>query len=132
GLFQSFSRLSLNPSDTTARQSVIDQANRVAEAFHNVVSGVAASGQNVDQQTRGSISEINRIAATISHINAQQTTDPQGGTDAGLDAQLNSSLEELAQHVDFTALQQPNGKINVYLGGQTPLVLGEGSFAIQG
>jgi flagellar hook-associated protein 1 FlgK len=131
-LFKSFSSLSINPSDPTSRQAVIDQANLVAAAFHTAASGVATSAQNLDQQTRASVTEINRLAGVISQINAHQSVDPKGGGDAGLDAQLNSSLQELSQYADFTALQQPDGKLNVYLGGQTPLVIGNQAFAIQG
>jgi len=130
GLFQSFSRLSINPSDTTARLGVIDQANQVSQAFHTATAGLATSSQNVDVQTRSTITEINRIAGTISELNAHRVIDPKGGTDAGLDAQLNSGLEELSQYGDFTALQQPDGRINLYLGGQTPLVLGDQAFTI--
>ncbi|MGI8745034.1 MAG: flagellar hook-associated protein FlgK [Bryobacteraceae bacterium] len=131
-LFQSFSSLSVNPSDPTARQAVVDQANHVAQAFHGAVTGLATSSQNVDGQTRSTISEINRLAGKIRQLNAQRTVNAKGGVDAGIDAQLNSTLEDLSQYGDFTALQQPDGKVNLYLGGQTPVVLGNQSFAIQG
>ncbi len=50
----------------------------------------------------------------------------------GVDAQLNSSLEQLSQLVNFTTLQQPDGTVSVYIGGQTPLVIADQSYAIQG
>lgn len=129
-LFQGFSRLSINPSDPSARQAVLDRANRLAQAFHTASSSLGATSQSVDRQTRATVSDINRIAAAISHINSERATDPHGGLDAGLDAQLNSSLQELAQYGDFTALQQPGGKLNLYLGGQTPIVIADQAFAI--
>ena len=52
--------------------------------------------------------------------------------DAGVDAQLNSTLDQLSQYVNFSVLQQSDGTLSVYLGGQTPLVVGEQSYAIQG
>ncbi len=58
--------------------------------------------------------------------------DPSGGVDAGVDAQLNSALEQLSQLVNFQALQQPDGTVTVYVGGQTPLVVGGQTFAISG
>ena len=75
---------------------------------------------------------INQLAGTIAQINSQHSVGPSGGVDAGVDAQLNASLDQLSQYVNFTVLQQPDGQISVYLGGQTPLVLGEQSYAIQG
>jgi flagellar hook-associated protein 1 FlgK len=49
-----------------------------------------------------------------------------------VDAQLNSALEQLSQYVNFTVIQQPNGPLTVYVGGQTPLVVGAQTYAIQG
>jgi flagellar hook-associated protein 1 len=131
-LFQRFSQLSVSPNDAVARQSVIDQANTVAQSFHNTALGLAGQGTNLDQATRSTIDSINRIAGTIANVNAHNRVDPSGGVDAGVDAQLNSSLEELSQLVNFTALQQPDGTIAVYLGGQSPLVANDQVYAIHG
>jgi flagellar hook-associated protein 1 FlgK len=45
---------------------------------------------------------------------------------------LNSALEQLSQLVNFTALQQPDGSVTIYIGGQTPLVVGDQTYAIHG
>jgi flagellar hook-associated protein 1 FlgK len=58
--------------------------------------------------------------------------DLNAGVDAGVDAQLNAALDQLSQYVNFSVLQQPGGGVSVYLGGQTPLVMGDQSFAISG
>lgn len=132
GLFNSFSQLSINPNDTVSRQAVLDQAQTVAQTFHHTAAGLASEGTNIDEQARSTISDINRLASTIAEINGQNRVDPSGGIDAGVDAQLNSTLEELSQEVNFTALQQSDGSITVYVGGQTPLVVGNQTFAISG
>jgi len=131
-LFQSFSQLSVNPNDTVSRQAVLDQANVVAEAFQETANGLLTQGSNMDQQTRSVIDNVNHLAGQIAEINTQNRVDPQGGVDAGIDAQLNAALEQLSQLVNFTALQQPNGTVSVYIGGQTPLVVDDQVYAIQG
>ena len=130
-LFQSFSRLSVNPSDPASRQAVLDQANRLAQTFQTSASNLGVASQSIDRQTSATVDQINRIGASISRINSERLTDPNGGRDAGLDAQLNSSLQELSQYGDYTALQQPDGKVNVYLGGQTPIVVADQSFSVK-
>ncbi len=45
---------------------------------------------------------------------------------------MNSALDQLSQYVNFTVLQQPDGLLSVYVGGQTPLVMGNQTYAIQG
>jgi flagellar hook-associated protein 1 FlgK len=131
-LFQSFSQLSVNPNDTVSRQTVLNNAATVAQNFRYTATGLRTAGTNIDQQTRTAIDSINHLAATIADVNAHNRVDPQGSVDAGADAQLNSALEQLSQLVNFTALQQPDGSVTVYVGGQTPLVVGNQVYAIRG
>ena len=131
-LFQSFSPLSVNPNDTVSRQSVLDQAQTVAQSFQHTAAGLETEGTSIDQDARSTIDSINRLAGEIANINGQNRVDPSGGIDAGVDAQLNSTLEQLSQLVNFTALQLPDGTVTVYIGGQTPLVVGGQTFDISG
>jgi len=129
-LFNSFSALSVNPNDTVSRQTVITDASTVAQDFNDAANGLLTQAADLNQQTTGVISNINQIAHTIAGINAQNRVNPDGSIDAGVDAELNSSLEQLSQLVNFTALQQPDGTVTVYVGGQTPLVVGNQTFDI--
>src|SRR5579871_1944761 len=131
-LFQSFSQLSVNPNDTVSRQAVINAAQTVAQNFQTTASGLESQGSNIDDQSRSTIQSINQLAAQIATINTKNRVAPGGGVDAGVDAQLNSSLEQLSQLVNYTALQQPDGTVTVYIGGQTPLVVAGQSFDISG
>ena len=130
--FGSFSSLSVTPNDTVARQTVLNDAATVAQDFNDAADGLLSQTNNLQQATISTISSINQLAGTIAQINSQTIVGPSGGVDAGVDAQLNASLDELSQYVNFTVLQQPDGQTSVYLGGQTPLVVGEQSYAIQG
>lgn len=127
GLFNSFSQLSINPNDTVSRQAVLDQAGQVAIAFQHIASGLGSSSSAVDDETRAGVDAVNRLSGEIAQINAEQHKNAYMGTDAGVDASLNSALEELSQYVDFKALQQPDGTVTVYMGNQTPLVMGDTS-----
>jgi flagellar hook-associated protein 1 len=131
-LFQSFSQLCVNPNDTVSRQAVIDQAQTVAQNFQQTAAGLASQGTNIDVQARSTIDNINRLAGVVAEINGHNRVDPSGGIDAGVDAQLNSTLEQLSQLVNVTALQQSDGTVTIYVGGQTPLVVGDQTFAIAG
>jgi flagellar hook-associated protein 1 FlgK len=132
GLFQSFSQLSVNPNDTVSRQAVINQAQTLAQNFQSTAAGLESQGSNIDSQARSTIDSINHLAGIVAGINSHNRVDPTGGVDAGVDAQLNSTLEQLSQLVNFTALQQPDGSVSVYAGGQTPLVIGAETLPISG
>lgn len=131
-LFESFSALSVTPNDSVARQTVLNDATTVAQDFNDAADGLLSQGNNLQQATTGTITAINQLGATIAQLNTQHSVDPDGGVDAGVDAQLNSALDQLSQYVNFSVLQQPDGEVSVYLGGQTPLVMGQQAYTIQG
>lgn len=131
-LFNDFSALSVNPNDTTARQTVLNDAGTLAQSIQQVATGLGTASQQIAGNAQGQISEINSLAGTIAQINGEGIRDPQGGTDAGLDAQLNATLEQLSQYTNYTAIQQSDGSTTVLIGGQTPLVVGNQVDAIQG
>jgi flagellar hook-associated protein 1 FlgK len=122
--FNSFSSLSVNPNDTETRQNVITQAQSIATAFNQAATGIQTASSNIDQETTDSVATINQISGDLANINQQYAASPTGGTDAGLDAQMNSDLENLSEVANFTVVPMSNGQINVYLGGQTPIVMG--------
>lgn len=125
GLFNSFSQLSINPNDTVSRQAVLNQAQQVAQSFQHTAAGLGSATNAVDDETRATVDNINRLAGQIAQFNSQRSANAYMAVDAGVDASLNSTLEELSQYVDFKALQQPDGSVTVYMGGQTPIVLGD-------
>ena len=131
-LFNSFSALSVSPNDTVARQTVLTQAQNTANAFQETATAIFNTGNSVQSETQATVNDINRLTGTIAQINSQVRTNPDGSVDAGVDAQMYSTLEELSQDVNFTTVTQSSGQIVVLLDGQTPLVMGDTSFAIQG
>jgi len=131
-LFASFSQLSVTPNDATARQNVLNQAQTLAQNFQTTAAGLESQGTDLDAQTNTTIASINQLAGEVASINGDNRVDPSGNVNAGVDAQLNSTLEQLSQLVNFTALQQSDGTVSVYIGGQTPLVVGSQTYAISG
>ena len=127
--FNSFSQLSVNPNDPVSRQNVLVAAGGVARAFQQNASGISQLSVNVDSQTRGQVDTVNQIAAQLSKINETYRA-TSGQHDPGLDAQANAALEQLAQVVNFSVVKSPEGGVNVYIGGQTPLVVGAHKFPV--
>jgi flagellar hook-associated protein 1 FlgK len=128
--FNSFSSLSVNPNDTETRQNVITQAQGLATAFNQAAIGITSAGSNVELETGDSVATINQIAGDLASINKNYAATPGGSADAGLDARVNSDLENLSEVANFSVVPTGNGQINVYLGGQTPLVMGPQSFTV--
>jgi flagellar hook-associated protein 1 FlgK len=122
--FAAFSNLSVNPNDSASRQTVLDQAQALAQTFNAAATGITQVATNVDNQTRNVVASINTIAAQIAQLNQHYASVPGGQADPGLDAQAHAALEQLSEFANFTVLRDPNGAFNVYLGGQTPITIG--------
>ena len=123
-LFSSFSQLTVSPNDAQARQSVISAASGLANAFNIAAQNIEGAKTSVDQDTRSTVTDINKVVADIQRLNVERRRDSQAGSDPGLDAQLHNDLETLSQYVGFTTIQSQDSTVNVYLGGQKPLLIG--------
>ncbi len=121
-LFQSFSAWAQSPTGTVERQSVVQQASAVASAFAQTAAQLAQVRQGVETQLQQTVDTVNHLTAQLAGLNQQVAAG--GQNDAGLDAQVTSTLETLSQYVDVSASKQPDGATAVLLNGQTPLVLG--------
>ncbi len=128
--FNSFSALSVTPNDTGARQNVITQAQGIATAFNQAATQISSASSNVEQQTGDSVATINKLASDLANINQQYAGSPGGSANAGLDARANSDLENLSEIANFTVVPTTNGQFNVYLGGQTPIVMGDQAYSV--
>jgi flagellar hook-associated protein 1 FlgK len=127
-LFSSFSAWAQTPNDGAASQNVIENAGELASAFRQTAANVAGAAQDAEQQISQTVSRINQLAGTLRAYNVQVLAG--GQQDAGLDAEIHASLEQLSQYAGFTALQQADGTVTVLLNGQTPLVVGDREYQI--
>jgi flagellar hook-associated protein 1 FlgK len=128
-LFQSFSAWSATPNTTTA-QAVLTQAQTVAQDFQAAATSLSQTTASVNQQISANVNQINTLATAIQTANVAIQNDG-GVPNAGLQANLEASLESLSQVANVTVSFASNGTATVLLGGQTPLVMGSQQFAIQ-
>ena len=128
--FNSFSQLSVNPNDPSARQAVLTAAGQAAQSFNQVANGISQAANNVVNQTASTVGQINQIASQIAGLNQQYQTDASSQQDAGLDAEMHSDLENLSTLANFSVIRANDGTYSVYVGGQTPLVMGAQTFRI--
>lgn len=128
--FNSFSQLSVNPNDRLSRQRVIDAAGAVAGGFNQTATGLQKISAQADSQIRDAVDSINTRIDRLQQLNAQRRMNSTSGHDAGLDAIVYSTLEELSQYASVQPILQPDGTVNVYLTGRTPLLVGETQWEI--
>jgi len=121
-LFQSFSEWSTNPSDTDYQSEVIDAAQQTASAFQQAAVQLGQIQTSTNNNIQSTVAQINQDAAAIQSYNVQMAHNSQ--PNAGLSAQLESTLENLSGLTNIQVLPGIGGMVTVLVGGQTPLVEG--------
>ena len=109
---------------------MITAGGQVAQSFNQAAGAINQVSDSIDTQTSGTVSQINQLATQIASINQQYQSDPTAEQDPGLDAQMHSDLENLSTLVNFSMIKTSDGSYNVYIAGQTPLVLGSQTLPI--
>jgi flagellar hook-associated protein 1 FlgK len=128
GLYSSFSGWAETPNDSNAQQTVLNNASTVANAFQQTATGLSTFTQNTNQQLQQTVTNINQLTAQLTADNI--TVQHGNKNDAGLDANIHATLDQLSQYVNFTAAPQSDGSYTVLLDGQTPLVIGSTQYAL--
>jgi flagellar hook-associated protein 1 FlgK len=118
----------VNPSDPTAQQTVINDAQNVAQAFQQTASALTQAGTSATQQIQSEVSQINSLAGQIQQYNAERQQ--SGQADPSLSAKTEAALESLSEIVNVSATTNADGTTSVSIDGQTPLVLGTQQFQI--
>jgi flagellar hook-associated protein 1 len=129
-MFAAFSQLTVSPNNSAYRQAVINAAANLATAFNTASNGLARAQQNASADAASTVSAVNSIVSQIQEINAQKAQNRTALADPGLDAQLYSNLENLAQLVNFTTSTAADGETSIYLGGQQALLIGTHQFSL--
>lgn len=130
-LFQSFSQLTVTPNDLNARQITLDRAQDLAESFTQASGTLESVRAELDGELRVSTDKINQLAERIGKLNAGRRESPSAREDSGLETSLINTLEELAQHVNFKAVEQQDGSVSVYIGGNHLLAIGDRTYPIR-
>jgi flagellar hook-associated protein 1 len=121
-LYSAFSTWASNPADGTAQQNVITDAQNVAQAFNTTASSIAKASSEADSQLSSLTDKVNSLVTQLSGYNAQIKAG--NGSDPGLDASVNSTLESLSEVANISAIKQADGSYSVSLGSQMMLLSG--------
>ncbi len=130
-LFQSFSQLTINPNDPTARINVLERARDFAGEVTQTARGFASAEADTDRQLRDAVDRINAIGARLAELNSQRRIGFGEGRDPGTDAVYFQTLEELSGLANFTGLEGNEESLSVFLGGQTLLTISNRTYPLQ-
>lgn len=125
GFFDSLQALGNNPTSSTSRQLVLDDANSLSSHIENLTSVLGETQYQVNNQIKGITVEINDRLQTIQTINSQvekALSNSQQPPNDLLD-QRDQAVMELSQYIDIKSYTQSNGRVDVFTNdGRLPLL----------
>jgi len=130
GFFSSVSQLSISPNDNTSRQGVIDQAGVLAQRINATANSLSSARASDDTQISTQVTSINQLLGQIAGYNNKYAAGFDANKDPGLDANLHTALDSLSELVDFKALKQGDGSVQIQIGGQFLGVVGDKSYRL--
>ncbi len=117
-----------DPSSTSARQLVINQADRLSLQFNSLHDRLNEMERNIARETDAVVSQINSLTRRIASLNqaiGEKVAQGSGNMPNDLMDKRDEALRELSELVGIQAVKQDGGDFNVYLGNGQPLVVGD-------
>ena len=130
-LFSDLSALSTNPTDSSARQIVLSDANALADAFHQGAAALSNASSAANQQVSSTVAQVNQLSQQIAALNGQIASAEANGGDGGtLTDQRNELTTQMAQLIGVSTIQT-NGAPTLTTTNGSPLVIGDTSYQLQ-
>ena len=118
--YSSFSSLASNPSDPTARATVLNATDALSNRINDTANSIASQRSDLFTKAKDTATEINQKTQKIAQLNQQIATGKAQGQDtANLEDQRSKVLLDLAPLVDVTTIAQDNGPLLVQSSGTT-------------
>jgi flagellar hook-associated protein 1 FlgK len=116
--FSSLQTLSTDPSNISDRQAVIQSAQQLTEQFNQVSSGLNTVNNDLNSSIQSGVAAANQDLSQIASLNQQiMEAQDSGGTADQLVDEREQTIENLSGYVNLTTSAQPDGAINVSIGG---------------
>ncbi|MCP4406972.1 MAG: flagellar hook-associated protein FlgK [Gammaproteobacteria bacterium] len=125
--FNSAQQVADDPTSAAARQVMLTEGETLAARFHQLHQSLEDVRGRANAQIRGTVAEINGLATNIAELNENivNALGQSGGQSPNdLLDQRDLLIEQLAQRVSVTTIDQDDGSLNVFLGTGQNLVLG--------
>jgi flagellar hook-associated protein 1 FlgK len=127
--FSSIHEVLNQPDSVPARNLAVLQGQSLASQFDRLHDRVLEVRDDIDQQIGLHADDINRLTTDIAKLNRKISATEGGDTTAsdavGLRDQRHKALSDLAELIDIRAIEQPDGTVTVFAGGDFLVFQGE-------
>ncbi|MGC3965122.1 MAG: flagellar hook-associated protein FlgK [Rhodocyclaceae bacterium] len=131
--FNSVQSVAANPSDVSARQSMLSFAEALAGRFSSLNQRMDEIRSGVESQISTTVDSINTLAKQLADLNHQivvaQASGPGVPANDLLDTR-NALIQELNRNVQVTTTTESDGSVSVFIGTGQPLVVGNSTYTL--
>ncbi|MDG6777603.1 flagellar hook-associated protein FlgK [Thiomicrorhabdus sp. zzn3] len=123
--FDSLQEVADNPTSTSTRQMVLDEANNMESQIRNMTAVLGEVHEQVNDQINTLAVEVNDRLNTIQRINEEVSRALTVGTQPPNDLldQRDQAILELSGYIDVQVFQQNDGRIDIHTAnGRLPLL----------
>lgn len=121
-----FSAWSERANLTQTSAVVVQQGERLAGFMTRLREDLVSLQQQGDSQMGALVGRVNTVLSQLERVNlAVAESEASGGTASGLRDQRDTLLRELAEYMDISTVEQPNGSVDVLVGSYPILLNGE-------
>ena len=130
--FASVQDLTANPSDTPTRQSMLANAQSLANRFQSTGSRLNEIRDGINTQLTSTVGLVNTYAKQIASLNEviDQAISADGNPPNDLMDQRDQLVLELSKQIKTTVVPQNRGSYNIFVGNGLPLVVGTDTFSL--
>ncbi|RJX27124.1 MAG: flagellar hook-associated protein FlgK [Dethiobacter sp.] len=117
--FGSWQELSLNPEGTPVRTVLIENSNAMINSIKHINEQLKTIRSDIDDNIALKIMEVNTLAEQIKDLNSQIIRlVALNETPGDLMDRRDFLIDNLAELIEFTALETPAGSVNIFIGGR--------------
>lgn len=126
--FDSISEIMNQPESVSVRNLAVLQGETLTQQINLMAKTVTQMQQDVNDQITSMADDINRLIEQIRKLNVQ-IVQTEGGSVSNSDAvglrdQRQQALTELSQLIDISSVEQQDGSVSVYCGGDYLVISG--------
>jgi flagellar hook-associated protein 1 FlgK len=124
-LFNAFSEVAANPSDSSARQVVLANAEDLASLFQATSDRIESLQSGVVEDVQNSVAAVNALSRQVAEVNTQiAAAQGLGHTPNDLLDQRDQLISEISEYIEVSTLEADDGSMGVFVAGGQALVLG--------
>lgn len=129
--FSAVSDLAADPAGSAARTALLARGQTLTNVFNRMYGDLTDQRRGIDREIRGTLTQVNDLAGNIADLNEKIAAAELVGQNANdLRDQRQVYLNDLAGYVNVNAFEDSIGMLNVFVGGDRPLVLGKNAASL--